>query len=53
MNLSLKRPENSQVDVHNVECLFVKFIAPYNIPDWLKLTAEGRMKEAYELSQST
>jgi glutamate synthase (NADPH/NADH) small chain len=24
-----------------------------NIPDWLKLTAEGRMKEAYELSQST
>ena len=24
-----------------------------NIPDWLKLTAEGRIKEAYELSQST
>ena len=24
-----------------------------NIPDWLKLTAEGRMQEAYELSQST
>ena len=24
-----------------------------NIPDWLKLTAEGRLKEAYELSQST
>ncbi len=24
-----------------------------NIPDWLKLSAEGRMKEAYELSQST
>ena len=24
-----------------------------NIPDWLKLTAEGRVKEAYELSQST
>jgi len=24
-----------------------------NIPDWLKLTAEGRMKEAYEVSQST
>ena len=23
------------------------------IPDWLKLTAEGRMQEAYELSQST
>ncbi len=24
-----------------------------NIPDWLKLTAEGRLKEAYELSSST
>jgi glutamate synthase (NADPH) small chain len=24
-----------------------------NIPDWLKLTAEGRIREAYELSQST
>ena len=22
-----------------------------NIPDWLKLTAEGRLKEAYEISQ--
>ena len=24
-----------------------------NIPDWLKLSAEGRLKEAYEMSQST
>ena len=24
-----------------------------NIPDWLKLMAEGRLKEAYEVSQST
>ena len=24
-----------------------------NIPDWLKLTSEGRLKEAYELAQST
>ncbi|MGB3247438.1 MAG: NAD(P)-dependent oxidoreductase [Sulfitobacter sp.] len=24
-----------------------------NIPDWLRLTAEGRLKEAYEVSQST
>ena len=24
-----------------------------NIPDWLKLTAEGRLKDAYEISQST
>ena len=24
-----------------------------NIPDWLKLTAEGRLRDAYEISQST
>ena len=24
-----------------------------NIPDWLRLTAEGRLEEAYEISQST
>jgi glutamate synthase (NADPH/NADH) small chain len=24
-----------------------------NIPDWLKLTAEGRLEEAYELAQAT
>ena len=24
-----------------------------NIPDWLKLSAEGRLQEAYEVSQST
>lgn len=24
-----------------------------NIPDWLRLTAEGRLKEAYQVSQST
>ena len=24
-----------------------------NIPDWLRLTAEGRLKEAYEVSQAT
>ena len=24
-----------------------------NIPDWLKLTSEGRLREAYELAQST
>ncbi|MEZ5771255.1 MAG: NAD(P)-dependent oxidoreductase [Defluviimonas denitrificans] len=24
-----------------------------NIPDWLRMTAEGRLQEAYELSQST
>jgi glutamate synthase (NADPH/NADH) small chain len=24
-----------------------------NVPDWLKMTAEGRLEEAYELSQAT
>ena len=24
-----------------------------NIPDWLKLTAEGRLKDAYDLSSAT
>ena len=24
-----------------------------NIPDWLRLTAEGRLQEAYEISQAT
>ena len=24
-----------------------------NIPDWLRLTAEGRLREAYELSNAT
>src|SRR5690606_39918564 len=24
-----------------------------NIPDWLKLTAEGRLREAYDLAQAT
>ena len=24
-----------------------------NIPDWLKLTAEGRLEEAYEISSAT
>ena len=38
----------------NVVFHFVKFIVHYNnIPDWLKLTAENRLQEAYEVSQST
>ena len=38
---------NSRADVLNVEFLFVKYIVPLgnNIPDWLKLTAEGRLKK--------
>ena len=46
--------KNNPVGALNVEFLFVKFIVLCNnIPDWLKLTAEGRLKEAYEISQST
>ena len=47
--------KNNQVDVLNAEFHFVKYIVHLsnNIPDWLKLTAEGRLKEAYEISQST
>ena len=46
---------NNQVDVPNVELPFCQIHCPLgnNIPDWLKLTAEGRLKEAYEVSQST
>ena len=55
MILLNKKLKNSQADVHNVESLFCQVHCPLsnNIPDWLKLTAEGRLKEAYELSQST
>ena len=54
-NLLMKKPKLNQVDALNVEFLFAKFIVPLsnNIPDWLKLTAEGRLEEAYRLSQST
>ena len=51
----MEKQRSSQVGAHNVECLSVKFIVHLsnNIPDWLKLTAEGRLQEAYEISQST
>ena len=54
-NSYLKKQNYNLADVHNVEFLFVKFTASLsnNIPDWLKLTAEGRLQEAYQLSQST
>ena len=44
-NLLAKKRKNNQADVLNAEYLFVRFIAPLsnNIPDWLKLTAEGRL----------
>ena len=37
----------------NAEFRFVDAPLSNNIPDWLKLTAEGRLREAYEISQST
>ena len=53
--MHLKRRKNKLQDALNVECLFVKFIVLLhnNIPDWLKLTAEDRMQEAFEISSST
>ena len=50
----LKRLKNNLVDVANAGCLFVKHCPLHNnIPDWLRLTAEGRLEEAYQLSQDT
>ena len=46
MSLLMKKQQNSLADVHNVEFLFVRSLSlSNNIPDWLKLTAEGRLKK--------
>ena len=37
----------------NVVCLSVRQLPANNIPDWLMLTAEGRMEEAWEVSSAT
>ena len=44
--LAMKKQKSNLADVLSVEFHFVKFIVPLsnNIPDWLKLTAEGRLK---------
>ena len=53
-NYFLTKQQNNLADVHSA-VPFCQIHCPLsnNIPDWLKLTAEGRLKEAYELSQST
>ena len=52
--ISIRKPKNNQADAHSVGFHSVRCTALHNnIPDWLKLTAEGRLQEAYELSQST
>ena len=45
------RQKSSLVDVRNAVFLSAKYTAPLsnNIPDWLKLTAEGSFEEAYQL----
>ena len=54
-NTLLAKQLSSQAGALNVEFLFCQIHCPLsnNIPDWLKLTAEGRLREAYEVSQST
>ena len=51
----LIKQQNNQAGALNAGVPFCQIHCPLsnNIPDWLKLTAEGRLKEAYEVSQST
>ena len=54
MNLLVEKLKNNLVGVRNVSPICqIHCPLSNNIPDWLKLTAEGRLQEAYELSQST
>ena len=50
-----KGPRSRPRAAPNAACRFARSTArsQNNIPDWLKLTAEGRLEEAYELSQAT
>ncbi|GIT35777.1 MAG: hypothetical protein Ct9H300mP5_2460 [Candidatus Pelagibacterales bacterium] len=53
-NISMKKHLSNQADVHNAGSFLSDSLSiKNNIPDWLKLTAEGRLQEAYELAQST
>ena len=55
-NTLVEKQENSLADVRMITSSFLSQThcpLSNNIPDWLKLTAEGRVQEAYELSQST
>ena len=50
-----RRPPSRPRAARNAACPFCQVHCPLhnNIPDWLKLTAEGRLEEAYELSSAT
>ena len=50
-----KKLKNNLQDAHNVEFLFVRFIVLFKIiyQIGLKLTAEDRLEEAYEISSAT
>ena len=50
-----RRPPPRPGAARNAACPSARSIARVqnNIPDWLKLTAEGRLEEAYEVSSAT
>ena len=55
MNLLTTKLKNNPVDAQQCGVPFCQIHCPLhnNIPDWLKLTAEGRLQEASELAHST
>ena len=51
-NMLRKKPANRPAGAVSVGCLTVSRIVrcTTTFPDWLKLTAEGRLREAYDIS---
>jgi glutamate synthase (NADPH/NADH) small chain len=52
-NATLAREQSSRCSQCGVPFCQVHCPLANNIPDWLKLTAEGRLEEAYEVSSAT
>jgi glutamate synthase (NADPH/NADH) small chain len=52
-NATLAREQSSRCSQCGVPFCQVHCPLQNNIPDWLKLTAEGRLEEAYDLSSAT
>ncbi len=52
-NASLAREQSSRCSQCGVPFCQVHCPLANNIPDWLKLTAEGRLEDAYEVSSAT
>jgi glutamate synthase (NADPH/NADH) small chain len=52
-NASMAREQSSRCSQCGVPFCQVHCPLQNNIPDWLKLTAEGRLEEAYEVSSAT